>query len=275
MNYNLVSVYIPTHNRKDLVIRAIESVLSQTYSDIEVIVVDDGSTDNTYQHLKSIYEYNEKVVLIRNEISKGACYSRNTAIERANGYFITGLDDDDYFEPDRIDLFVKSWSDNVSALYSDLKLKKSDGIAVYNRPVVVGVDDIFASNCVGNQVFTKKSYLIDVGLFDEKLPAWQDYDLWIRLIKMHGNMVVCRGTTYVMDVSHPHERISKNTDKVKLAYDIFVHKHSRQKIDTLMFLNSYLSYPGVNIEFSHFLSYVKHSRFKLFFLIFLKKILGI
>ena len=92
----LVTIYIPTKNRLKLLNRAIESVKKQTYKDIEIIVVDDGSTDGTTEYLAQ--EINSGTLkAIFNKKSLGACAARNKAIEMATGDFITGLDDDDYF----------------------------------------------------------------------------------------------------------------------------------------------------------------------------------
>lgn len=96
MNFPLVSVYIPTRNRSKLLHRAVHSVLEQSYDNFEVIIVDDGSTDETYTIAKELENQNKNIIVLRNEIARGACVSRNLAISHSKGEYITGLDDDDY-----------------------------------------------------------------------------------------------------------------------------------------------------------------------------------
>ena len=98
---SLVSVIVPTHNRLSTLKRAIESVLAQDYPNIELVVVDDGSTDGTWNYLSGRAQEGPWKVA-RNEEPRGACCARNQAIELASGGYIANLDDDDYFEPDRI-----------------------------------------------------------------------------------------------------------------------------------------------------------------------------
>jgi len=103
MNENpLVTVYIPTYNRLELLKRAVKSVLDQDYSNIELIVVDDGSSDGTVDYLECVSQADQRVRYFVNEVNSGACVSRNKAIWAEKGEFITGLDDDDYFLNDRI-----------------------------------------------------------------------------------------------------------------------------------------------------------------------------
>ena len=102
----LVSIYLPTRNREALLRRAINSVLTQTYTTLELIVVDDGSTDGTHTYLDTVRTGDSRIQVIRNEVSLGAPLSRNLAIRAARGEFITGLDDDDYFHPQRLATLV-------------------------------------------------------------------------------------------------------------------------------------------------------------------------
>src|SRR3954466_15167188 len=97
----LVSVYIPTRNRRALVERAIKAVLEQDYRELEVIVVDDASTDDTPAFLKAAAAADSRLTFFANDRPSGAPAARNRAIAAAKGAFVTGLDDDDYFEPTR------------------------------------------------------------------------------------------------------------------------------------------------------------------------------
>ncbi|PLL70465.1 hypothetical protein CWN62_29695, partial [Klebsiella pneumoniae] len=88
----LVTIYIPTYNRLELLKRALNSVVNQTYKNLEIIVVDDNSSDGTQEFLKNFSKKDPRVSYILKTDNSGACVSRNLAIDKANGLFITGLD---------------------------------------------------------------------------------------------------------------------------------------------------------------------------------------
>jgi glycosyltransferase involved in cell wall biosynthesis len=97
-----VSVIIPTHNRRDLLRAAVDSALAQTYPDVEVIVVDDGSTDDT---TTAMAQYAGRVVYLR-QTNQGVAAARNTGIWAATGEYLTFLDDDDLIHPDKLALHI-------------------------------------------------------------------------------------------------------------------------------------------------------------------------
>src|SRR2546426_7314129 len=111
-NNPLVSVVVPTHNRKSAVTRCVESILRSSYSRIEVIVVDDASTDGTSQHLSTLFP---KVELIRLEHEQMVSGSRNAGCKHAKGEFVFLVDDDNVVDPDAIAELVKAMSDNPHA----------------------------------------------------------------------------------------------------------------------------------------------------------------
>ena len=184
----LVSVYLPTKNREALLRRAVESVLTQSYKTLELVVVDDGSTDGTPSYLDTVLTADSRVRVIRNETSLGAPLSRNLAIRDARGEFITGLDDDDYFHPQRITAFVAQWQlhdqigERFSCLFSQEVAERGSERCASARPGSVRWEDLFFSNVIGNQIFTRRETLIAAGLFDLEMPAWQDLDLFIRVL---------------------------------------------------------------------------------------------
>src|SRR5690606_27763972 len=112
----LVTVYIPTYNRVELLKRAVDSVRNQTYKNLEIIIVDDCSKDSTHEYLAEISKKDSRIKYFIKEKNSGACVSRNIAIKNAKGDFITGLDDDDYFTLDRVEIFVKSWDSQNTLL---------------------------------------------------------------------------------------------------------------------------------------------------------------
>lgn len=235
MNPALVSVYIPTRNRAQLVSRAITSVLNQTYRNVELLVVDDASEDDTADTVRRLITASAgrtEISYIRLERKSGACAARNLAIAAAKGKYITGLDDDDYFAPDRIARLVDAFDRSPGAFVFDGYIRETTSAGGKIRQTHVPLrkpaqlDDLLRRNIVGNQVLTLTSRLRDVGGFDESLPAWQDYDLWIRLVKAFGKGNPAGGYSYVHTVDATRERISGDNEKIERAFAIFLAKHA-------------------------------------------------
>ena len=217
---------MPTHNRSSLVTRAVKSILQQSYTNIEIIVVDDGSTDDTFEMLKPFIDSGE-IVYLKNDVANGAPFSRNRAINIAKGSLITGLDDDDFFLPNRIEVMVDAFDSKVSFVSTGYEIHGFDRISkVYVAARLIELEDALLSNIVGNQVLTRTEYMRSLNGFDESLPAWQDYDMWIRLLRKYGAGKRIDSSSYVVDKSHEHERISGNTNKIIAAFNVFINKHS-------------------------------------------------
>jgi glycosyltransferase involved in cell wall biosynthesis len=263
----LVSVYLPTHNRQRLLERAIGSVLSQTYRNIELIVVDDGSTDDTPLLLARIRKTNQRLISIRNERPLGPSPSRNIAVKAAKGFFITGLDDDDEFTPDRVFKFVSHWKKLADAspkhicLFSQsVFVKDGDRTITGDRKDHVQFADLFHHNYIGNQIFCIRDDLIAAGLFDEELDAWEDLDLFMRLLKQLGEARLLDVPTYICDVSTSRDRISRNGPRIRRAFEVISAKY-----DTLppslhqgLFLQMFSDFHGIRPtvdDFRRFLSW--------------------
>lgn len=220
----LVSVYLPTRNREALLRRAVNSVLTQTYTALELVVVDDGSTDATRTYLDTIRTQDARIRVIRNEDSLGAPLSRNLAIRAARGEFVTGLDDDDYFHPQRIAAFVAQWrlheqiGERFSCLFSQDVTERGCKQFASARPGSVRWEDLFFCNVIGNQIFTRRETLIAAGLFDQQMPAWQDLDLFIRVLKHSGPAKVVDAGLYFMNLDPRLDRISVSNARILRAY---------------------------------------------------------
>ena len=186
MSDKLVSVIITTYNREDLVCRAVDSVLAQIYKNIEIIVVDDCSKDNTEKRLES---YFDRIIYIKNNINMGLSSSRNVGIISSSGEFISFLDDDDYLLPDKVSKQVDFLSSHpeVDIVYcgsimlngenSQERLSRLRG-EIY--PEVL----LRTPNAI-HTLLIKRSCLNSVGFFDENLKFLEDQDLWIRLSKKY------------------------------------------------------------------------------------------
>jgi glycosyltransferase involved in cell wall biosynthesis len=180
----VVSVIIPTFNRAEVVEEAVDSVLAQTCSEYELVVVDDGSTDDTIGRLA---RYGDRISVLRQE-NLGASAARNAGIRRARGQYIAFLDSDDLWLQDKLETQMElvDKDPQVKVCYTDeiwirrgvrvnpgKKHRKHSGWILEQMLPLCIVSP--SSVIIDREVFER------VGLFDESLPACEDYDLWLRI----------------------------------------------------------------------------------------------
>ena len=179
-----VSVVIPTYNRESFITKAIDSVEAQTYRNVEVVVIDDGSTDNTRSLLER--RYGEKVRYFYQE-NKGIAAARNTGIRESSGDYIAFLDSDDYWVPEKLERQMELFRKHpeygmVASQCASVLLDGS--FRDKNRPGKSGwvFTDLFIKNFIrtSSAVITREC-LDRVGLFDEELKECEEYDLWLRI----------------------------------------------------------------------------------------------
>jgi glycosyltransferase involved in cell wall biosynthesis len=255
----LVSVYIPTRNRIATLRKAVDSVLAQTHAAVELIVVNDASTDGTEDYLKAKAARDNRLIYFSNSTPKGAPASRNIAIRASTGTFVTGLDDDDEFLSCRIAAFLDYWrlltvtGLNPACLYAqDIWLNNGSQSLVTRKRSSVSVAEIFEYNYIGNQVFAPRAHFVEAGFFDERMPAWQDLEFFIRLLQKFGKAHLLDMPTYLFDVTQRPDRISSQEKKIRKAFELAAAKHAhgdmaRQKSLFLqIFQDGYNIAPGVS-----------------------------
>ncbi len=179
-----VSVIIPTFNRGWILKEAIDSVLAQDYKDFELIVVDDGSTDNTGQILDS---YDQDLIVLQ-QANKGVSAARNRGIAAAEGRLIAFLDSDDLWLPRKLSSQVDFFNSNPTAVINQTEeIWLRNGVRVNPKNRHHKVSGMIFERSLGlclvspSAVMIKKNLFSKVGVFDESLPACEDYDLWLRI----------------------------------------------------------------------------------------------
>lgn len=216
----LVSAIITTHNRAELLTRAIESVLGQTYPEMEVIVVDDASTDNTSDVCA---KYPIQYIYIPEVESRGGNYARNLGIRAANGEYCAFLDDDDYWLPTKIEKQMALALDKDSACVFCLRKYEyyENGVIARfreepRRKPSGDLSQLIFKRYVTNTscILAKTSLIREVGCFDENFRKWQEYDLMIRLAEKtpiyYVDEILC---VYRVDKKDTN-RISNDFDRV-------------------------------------------------------------
>lgn len=188
-----VSVIIPTYNRASTLLRAVESVLQQTYSNIEVIVVDDGSTDNTSEIILSIQD--DRVRYIKMEQNQGVSAARNLGVEYAEGKIIAFQDSDDVWKSDKLEKQMNylAMNPNFSLVYCAFYKHLKHHIYIVPNDLRIEGDlegDIFPwllmRNSIGTPVILMyKECFVDIGGFDTALSSLEDWDLMIRFAEKY------------------------------------------------------------------------------------------
>lgn len=221
-----ICVYIPTHNRSLMLQRALDSVLVQTLPATEIIVVDDGSVDETPKVLADYQRRYKHIKVIRQEVPQGACAARNKAIFAASAEFITGLDDDDEFKPEHLATLHDAFEPKYA--FISASLTEDTGNKLLIRTANTGIHDLNSLlhyNKFTNQVFTLTERLKEVGGFDTDFLALQDYDTWVRLVAKFGPGCKISAPTYIWHTGHEHNRISNSSNKRLAALRLFLKKH--------------------------------------------------
>jgi len=184
-----VSVILPTFNRAHKIARAVASVLYQTFSDYEILVVDDGSGDATPEALTPFLPRIRSIVHSKN---LGVSAARNTGIRESDSPLVAFLDSDDYWLPDKLAAQVSFFSKHPEAVAcqtEELWIRRGVRVNPMKKHLKPS-GQIFEPSlklCVvsPSAVLLKRSLLEEVGLFDEGLPACEDYDLWLRISRKY------------------------------------------------------------------------------------------
>lgn len=186
----LVSVVIPCYNHEKYVKIAIESVLNQDYDNIELIVVNDGSIDNSHSAIEALQkEHNFKYIVQEN---KGVSVTSNKGLFLSNGEYFCLLASDDYYYTNKISKEVEFLQNHkeFAMVYSDFCFVDEDGVESSNKPCKNCVSgDIFQAllkNCfiAAHTVMLKTSIIKDLGGFDEKLKH-EDYPMWLKIAQKY------------------------------------------------------------------------------------------
>lgn len=223
----MVSVIIPTFNREKTLGKAIDSVLNQTYTDLELLVIDDCSTDNTE---KLINSYNDKrLKYIKLETNQGACYARNVGIENSKGEYIAFQDSDDYWHENKLELQLDNMKKNNSDIdFCAINIIDEDSCRTKPEPRTIkminknGVFNTLAfESFISTQSLVAKKSCFETIKFDNKLPRLQDYDLVLRLSSKYK---VSFNEKCLVDLYVQNDSISRNPQKLFKAIEIMLNK---------------------------------------------------
>lgn len=225
----LVSVVLPVYNREDTIARAINSVLNQTYTNLEIIVVDDCSTD---QSLRKIREFqDDRISVIALNQNAGANAARNKGAMAAKGQFIAFQDSDDEWAEDKLEVQICDMVNrNLSASFCAHYLIENTGQSIVPKDYEdkekyeTGLTDVLAKhNVISTQTLVVgKGAFMAIGGFDEDMPRLQDYEFAIRLVQKEKIGYIARP---LVSVYRMNESISTNMEVFGRAVALLLVKH--------------------------------------------------
>ena len=184
VSYTMISVIVPTYNRAQQLPRALDSILCQSCSPKEIIVVDDGSTDETSALMTSEYP---EIVFIQQQ-NTGVSSARNVGIKRASGDWIAFLDSDDEWLPEKLEIQMKALYENPGEKIchtNEIWIRNGKRVNPKKKHEKFGgwiFQKCLPLCCISpSSVIIHKSIFKEIGLFDYSLPVCEDYDLWLRI----------------------------------------------------------------------------------------------
>ena len=231
----LVTAIVTTKTEKTFALKAVESVLNQTYPHIECIVVDDASDDGTEQALQPYIEHHKiNYIYIPPEESAGGNHARNIGIQRAKGKYIAFLDDDDEWLPEKIAKQVKCIDQEHQFVYcgriheknEDATTRKGENITDAKYPEgdcskIILIQSLSTSSAI----MTTRQMLFEVGLFDENLKYWQDYELCIRLLQRTKAKLIRENLVLYRVIDGDKKRLSNQLEGWEQAVNQIYQKH--------------------------------------------------
>ena len=227
----LVSVIITTHNRLDLLKKAIDSVRNQSYKNFELIVVDDASIDGTKEYCEGQdFDY----IYIPQEESKGGNHARNIGIKSAKGKYCAFLDDDDRWKESYLEKMVGLIEEKgCGMVYSGVTYEQYNGDDVQYEDIVHGFDGdlstivLYSAFASTSCMMVNKELLNHIGMFDENLTAWQDYELVLRIAQETSIYFVREPLIYYRIVANDRICVSSNYSNWKQSYRYIYRKHKQ------------------------------------------------
>jgi len=217
----MISVIIPTYNRGRLIRRSVESVLAQTWNDLEVIIVDDGSTDDTFQVVQGMED--ARVRYLRMPRNSGASAARNYGVQNAKGHLIAFQDSDDQWLPEKLETqmrhFEQSGADVVFCAFERYAVN-GDFSQVTPGPEIapgkVTHEQLLYENFISTQtILGKKACFLDEP-FDETIPALDDWEIMLRIARKY---YVFYGADVLVRLFEQSDSLTGNSAKGRKAID--------------------------------------------------------
>ena len=241
MERELISVIMPAYNSEKYILKAIHSVMNQTYSDWELIVIDDGSVDSTVDIVREISANEPRIQLYINQSNMGVSKTRNRGFDLAQGKYIALLDSDDIWHTDKLEkqlaLLKEKKADVVYSSYCMVSEDIPDKQKKYIVPVQISYSDMLCENFVGCSTVLMRSEIAKMYCFDSAF-FHEDYVLWLNLLKNGCSFVGC--TEILVDYTVVSN--SRSHNKIKAAKNRWIIYRKSQKLSLYKSAAAFFSY---------------------------------
>lgn len=231
-----VSIITPTYNSSKFISNTVKSVLNQTFTDWEYLIIDDGSTDNTVALVNEFIKKDPRIKLLKTpKNSGGPATPKNIGVENSKGEYVAFLDHDDEWLPQKLEkqvkVFEESKDEKLGLVSSFLNIRNKNGNLEYRHKKnykgdvikqLANGNFIVTSSCI----MTKLSILKEVGLFDQRFKTSDDWDMWLRISKLGYNFDFIHEylVNYITHDSNAHMGNEKRNDEKE--FDLMYKKHS-------------------------------------------------
>jgi len=244
-----VSIILPVYNGAKCVANSIDSVLSQTYENFELVVVNDCSTDNTLDILNEYAKKDSRVKVFTNEVNKKLPRTLNAGFEKATGEYLTWTSDDNMYRPEAIAQMVQFLDENpeVGLVYCDMTVRNELGDEIKEEErVAAPVKDLRLRSICGACFMYRSEVAVKAGDYDPDLFLAEDYEYWIRISKnakiapLHKNLYIYRLQGQSLTGSLKWERIKAQKLKVINLHFDYLYSLCENEEDKISFFNNYI-----------------------------------
>ena len=232
-SFDLITIIIPIYNNQESIGRCLDSIINQTYNNLEIILINDGSTDDSLSICNKYSQIDDRIIIINNKSNMGVSYSRNMGLKKANGKFIGFVDADDYIERNMYEVMyyncVKFGADccQCGAYLDDNSYRSSctDNLhMIDNRDILFNmIYNCFISYVVWDKLFTRES--LNSIIFDEGIYKHEDAKFVVTFFENCNNVVFIKDVLYHYkdDYGHSlckHKNLSDNLELIKINQEI-------------------------------------------------------
>lgn len=258
-----VSVILTTYNRINTIQRAVDSILNQTYTNIELIIVDDHSTDGTFELISELYGEDDRILYIINETNMGPSAARNTGVNAAHGEWIAFHDSDDVWHPDKLEKqmsFAEKAGSEVGMIYCQFMWYWSDGstsiwppenISMKYKSGDILMHVLISPLCSTQTMLIRKQYFQEMGGFATDIHSLEDYEFSIRFSKKYQVLLYNEPLVKVYETANSVGK--QNDEKIRVqclimqAYKDDFEKYGLRELKMRKVWNEAKSYGNINI----------------------------
>lgn len=223
----LVSIITPAYNCKEAIQQTFESVIAQSFSNWEWIIVDDCSTDGSFEYLKDLTKDDKRIVVLQTSKNGGTSVARNIGLKHASGRYITFLDSDDTLDSNYLEKQLEFIKDNGPLISAGYRRQAKHTCTDFMVPEVVDYQTALRGNPLSCLTTMYDRTIIGDDLFPEDLKKCEDYVFWLNILKRG---FVAKGNQYVLATYNIHKG-SKSSSKFKLIKYMYRVYHKTQGIN--------------------------------------------